>query len=138
MKKTFSTIILITILFALQTVAFADISPTNAMKAETFLASNKVNLPYRIYVPKSYSKTKEYSFLLFLHGAGNRGNDNKNQISVNTNIISRIINGETVTYDDKEINLSDEFIIIAPQCVSDYQWVDTPWGKTPEPSYSLS
>ena len=40
---------------------------------------------------------KEYSFLLFLHGAGNRGDDNEKQVIQNTGLLNRIITGETVT-----------------------------------------
>ena len=37
---------------------------------------NTDSLPYRILLPKNFDSTKEYPLLLFLHGAGERGNDN--------------------------------------------------------------
>jgi len=144
MKKLIS--ILLCLCMFLPCIAFAEetaseekavITVDEAMMKDNFVASNDIILPYRLYVPKDYNPEKEYSFLLFLHGAGNRGDDNANQISVNMGMTERIINGETVIYNGEEVDLSREFIIVAPQCAKENQWVDTPWGKSPDPSYSV-
>ena len=71
-------------------------------------------LPYRLILPENYDETMEYPILLFLHGAGERGNDNKLQLL------------HCVQY------LADnlpECIIVAPQCPVNNQWVDTPWAN---------
>lgn len=107
------------------------------MTKETFVSSNNTILPYRLYVPEGYDVEKKYSFLLFLHGAGNRGTDNESQVSVHTGLLNRIITGETVAYDGEAIDTSKEFIIAAPQCPNGYQWVDTSWSVKPDPSYKL-
>lgn len=107
------------------------------MSKETFVSSDNTTLPYRLYVPEDYNAEKEYSFLLFLHGAGDRGGNNESQVAVNTGLLNRIITGETITYNGEVINSSKEFIIVAPQCQRDYQWVDTSWSVTPDPSYKL-
>ena len=107
------------------------------MTKETFVSSGNITLPYRLYVPEGYTSSKEYSFLLFLHGAGDRGNDNEKQVLKNMGLINRIINGETVTYGGETIDSSKEFIIVAPQCMTGSQWVDTSWSVTPDPSYKL-
>lgn len=109
----------------------------DVMKKEIHIASDGTELPYRLYVPDDYNPEKLYSFLIFLHGAGNRGNDNLSQVSENTGLLDRIINGETVTYNGQKLDSSKEFIIVAPQCANEYQWVDTPWGVKPDPSYNL-
>ena len=117
-----------------------DAEPLKAidvMKKEIHIASDGTELPYRLYVPDDYNPEKQYSFLLFLHGAGNRGNDNVGQVEQNTGLLDRIINGETVEYNGQKLDSSKEFIMVAPQCASGKQWVDTPWGKLPDPSYSL-
>ncbi len=71
-------------------------------------------LPYRLVLPENYDETKAYPMLVFLHGAGERGNDNELQLL------------HCVQY------LADnlpECIIVAPQCPANNQWVDTPWAN---------
>ncbi len=83
------------------------------------------SLPYRIYVPSDYDASKEYPLLTILHGAGERGNDNKNQL---INMVPEMFNQEGSKYMDA--------IIICPQCPSHpNQWVDTPWT---DGNYSIS
>lgn len=141
-KKIFSLIGLLVAFSMLLSSVYvcADESVNQAaevMSKEIFTSSSNTVLPYRLYVPEDYDSQKEYSFLLFLHGAGNRGDENESQVSVNTGLINRIISGETITYDGQTIDSSKEFIIVAPQCQRDYQWVDTSWSVTPDPSYKL-
>src|SRR5260221_13807474 len=38
-------------------------------------------MPYRILFPENYDRTKKYPLVLFLHGAGERGNDNEKQLT---------------------------------------------------------
>ncbi len=42
---------------------------------------NGTTLPYRLFVPESYSPSKRYPIVLALHGSGERGSDNLVQIS---------------------------------------------------------
>ena len=37
-------------------------------------------LKYRILFPENYDKDKKYPLVIFLHGAGERGNDNEKQL----------------------------------------------------------
>ncbi len=141
MKKVLSFVLCI-MMFAMSfniiSLANTEANPAaEVMTKEVFEASNGISMPYRLYVPADYSDDKEYSFLLFLHGAGNRGADNESQVSVNTGLINRIISGETVRANGEMIDSSKEFIIVAPQCASEFQWVDTSWSVLPDPSYKL-
>jgi len=126
-----------TAVFAAATEEVVLLNAMNVMKKQVHIASDGTELPYRLYVPDDYNPEKQYSFLLFLHGAGNRGNDNENQVKQHTGLLDRIINGETVEYNGQQLDTSKEFIMVVPQCASDKQWVDTPWGKKPDPSYNL-
>ena len=46
-----------------------------------FVSANGKVLPYRILYPEDYDSTKKYHVVLFLHGAGERGNDNEKQLT---------------------------------------------------------
>ncbi len=88
------------------------------MDALSYTDEDNTVLHYRLYVPDDYSAEKEYPLVLFLHGAGERGTNNFSQIN-NVGIINRIINSDTADFD---------CIIVAPQCATNNQWVDTPWA----------
>jgi len=107
MKRSLALVLSIVLIFASIITVSAEETTQNlaaeAMTKEVFKASNGLEMPYRLYVPEDYDANKEYSFLLFLHGAGNRGDDNNSQVSVNTGLLNRIIGGEKVTYDGVEI-----------------------------------
>lgn len=67
------------------------------------------NLKYILSLPEGYSKDEKYPLLVFLHGAGTRGND-----------ISMLANNPFFT--ETGDNLS-RFIVVAPQCNAD-SWFD--------------
>ena len=86
---------------------------------QSFTASDNTTLPYRLYLPSNYDGKKDYPVIVFLHGAGERGDNNSSQL---INMMPALFNHE-----DKE--LIENAIIIAPQCPGwPNQWVDTPWS----------
>ena len=77
----------------------------------------RFDLPYRVYFPTGYDAKgeKRYPMLFFLHGHGECGTDNEQQI--------RVLHKE-----NRLINLiieRDDCIIVAPQCPCNikYEWV---------------
>ena len=50
-------------------------------QAESFTAPGLGKMPYRLLEPESYDKSKKYPLVLFLHGWGERGTDNKKQLA---------------------------------------------------------
>lgn len=82
--------------------------------------SETKTLPYRIYVPESYTDEKEYKLLIMFHGDGEKGNDNLAPINFSTGMVyaQNIINNA---------KYKEEFIILVPQCPKDDYWVD--WTK---------
>ena len=97
---------------------------TSEFKALTF-ASKQTNLkmPYRLFTPKGYDPERPYALILYLHGAGDRGSDNQQQFSQLTMWLAR-----------SKHQIETPAFVLAPQCPSGMQWVDTPWKKG---SYSV-
>lgn len=90
----------------------------NSVK-EVFKSSTNTSLPYRLYVPDDYDPNKSYPLVLFFHGAGERGTDNKAQISAGS-VMQRLLT-ET---EQKRFPC----LILAPQCAGDSKWVLSDWG----------
>lgn len=80
-------------------------------------AANSLVLPYRLYVPENYDATKSYPLIVFLHGAGERGNDNAAQLK----------NGILVPFGDPNSPIHN-CIVVAPQCPAGKKWVEYPNG----------
>ena len=83
----------------------------------TYEAEDGYTMGYRLYVPADYDAAEMYPLVLFLHGAGERGDNNTAQLTV----------GLPRMFDDADSPIY-EAIVIAPQCPADEQWVDTPWA----------
>ena len=43
--------------------------------------NRREKMPYRLFIPPSYDKSKKYPLIIWLHGAGGAGDDNLLQIS---------------------------------------------------------
>lgn len=68
-------------------------------------------LPYRILYPDNYDKSKKYPVILFLHGAGERGNDNEKQL----------VHGAKLFLADSNRKNFPCFVIF-PQCPAESAW----------------
>jgi len=79
--------------------------------SEEMYIDNNDTLKYRLLLPKDFSENKTYPLVLFLHGAGERGNDNKTQL----------VHGSKMFLQHHE---TDSFpaIIVFPQCPKEDYW----------------
>lgn len=69
-------------------------------------------LPYKIYFPKGFFNSgKQFPLVLFLHGAGERGNDNENQLTHIAPILS-----------SQSVQEKYPSILVFPQCPKDGYW----------------
>jgi len=82
-------------------------------------------MPYRLFIPSGYNANTSYPLVLFLHGAGERGTDNNAQLNANR--------GATL-WAETENQASYPCFVVAPQCPSTAQWVNTNWSSG---SYSI-
>lgn len=79
-------------------------------------------LPYRILYPRDYDSNKKYPLVLFLHGAGERGNDNEKQLVHGVKVFLEPENREQFPA-----------IVIAPQCPADSYWASVKFERTKYP-----
>lgn len=88
----------------------------------TFLGKDGQTLPYRILFPENYDPAQKYPLVLFLHGSGERGNDNEKQL----------LHGAKV-FLDAQNRSKFPCIVIAPQCPKDGYWASTKFERTKYP-----
>jgi predicted peptidase len=105
----------------------------NDKLTETATVSNltELALPYRQLVFNA-EKPGKFSLLLFLHGAGERGNDNER---TKINAVGKITNYVL------ENHL--KVVLLIPQCPKEQRWIGAPWDvmshrMAPEPSKPLA
>jgi predicted peptidase len=69
-------------------------------------------LPYRLFVPKNYDAAKRYPMIVYLHGSGERGVDNRVQIEKNgpPRLVSDAVQEQNPCF------------VLAPQCPRDKRW----------------
>lgn len=82
----------------------------------TFVTPDGRSLPYRIHVPDDIAPGERVPLVLFLHGSGERGDDN----------VSQLIHGAFDLLDFTRTT-GNPAIILAPQCPADDRWVDVEW-----------
>jgi len=103
----------------------------NEFEARVFTDTAGKTMPYRLLIPDNYDRTTQYPLILFFHGAGERGVDNKNQLKHGV---------ASLTTPDAQAKYPA--FVIAPQCPTEKQWVDMPWGaqsgvRPDQPSESM-
>jgi predicted peptidase len=86
------------------------------LEAKVFRAADGRSMPYRLFVPESYTTQRMYPRVLFLHGGGGRGSDNRKQIEGgNGNLVDLLVGPET--------QVKHACIVVAPQS-SRLGWVE--------------
>jgi predicted peptidase len=88
-------------------------------------------LNYRLLVPTNFDADQKYPLILFLHGAGERGDDNEAQLTWGV-----------TRFAEKEIMKKHPAFVIAPQVPEDEFWAHLNWRQTdletePEPRLPL-
>lgn len=88
----------------------------DAFEAKTF-QDGDFTLNYRIHVPKDLPPDAKVPLVLFLHGAGERGDNNIRQLHHGIPSLLAYVQKNHIPA-----------IVIAPQCPVGMQWVAVPWG----------
>ena len=112
----------------------------NPYKKEVFIGKKGYTLPYRILFPEDYNPKKQYPLVLFMHGAGERGNDNEIQLVHGASLFLKAENRKKYPA-----------IVVFPQCAEKDYWVEVnrriladgtrirefPFNEQPRPSTGL-
>src|SRR5205807_823190 len=77
-------------------------------EARTFTSDQGAKLPYRLLKPLNYEEAKKYPLVLFLHGAGERGDDNKLQLKHGAPVFLK-----------PDLRVNYPCFVFAPQCPKD-------------------
>jgi len=102
----------------------------NKMEKRVYQDPKGEKLPYRLFIPPAYDPQKKYPLILFLHGAGERGDDNEAQL-VHAQVLRLVADPNRPCF------------LVAPQCPVGRKWVEVPWDfktfhETPaEPSLPM-
>jgi len=70
-------------------------------------------LPYRILFPQNFDPDKKYPLIVFLHGSGEKGNDNEAQLKNGTSVFLK-----------SDFRQQYPAIVVVPQCPKDGSWTD--------------
>lgn len=71
------------------------------------------SLLYRLLLPENFDQAKKYPVLIFLHGAGERGNDNEAQLTHGSKLFL-----------DERVRKDFPAIVVFPQCPQDDFWAN--------------
>lgn len=103
-----------------------------AFNAKEFINGNNDTLLYRMLEPQNKCFFKKYPLVIFLHGSGERGNDNERQLIWGAGAFI------------KEENRKDyPCYVLAPQCPAEKRWLEKHWtlpthNMPEDPSESLA
>lgn len=114
MKKL---IFLFLALFALQHTSMAQ---NNTYSKETFVKGTDTLL-YRLLLPENFDPAKKYPVLFFLHGSGERGNNNEAQLLHGGNL-----------FQSERMRKDFPAIVIFPQCPAKDFWANVQFRNTGE------
>ena len=88
-------------------------------EARVYQAADGAKLPYRLFKPDNYDPNKSYPLIIFLHGAGERGDDN----------IKQLFHPQFLTLISGENRVKNPAFLIAPQCPERKRWCETNWAE---------
>lgn len=92
--------------------------PTSLYEPREFVGSNKIPLKYRLLKPLDYKPGKKYPLVLFLHGAGERGDDN----------LVTLKHGAK-DFADPERRKAYPCYVVIPQCPNGKKWSEVDWSQ---------
>lgn len=92
-----------------------------------WIETARMSLPYRLYLPDTYSEDRRYPIVLTLHGSNKRGCDNVSQLE------------NAVYYTGDAVQDIEALIILAPQCPKSQTWASVAgWNERDRPQLEVT
>lgn len=91
--------------------------PEKLFEPREFVGAHGETLRYRLLKPSPYNADREYPLVIFLHGAGERGSDNKGQLKHGM-----------AEFCKTKWREKYPCYVLAPQCPEGEKWVDVDWS----------
>jgi lysophospholipase L1-like esterase/dienelactone hydrolase len=114
--------------------AAAFIARADEYAPRTFSGPDGATLPYRLLTPKNYDPAQKYPLVVFLHGAGERGDDNQAQLRHGAPLFLK-----------PEVREKFPCFVFAPQCPKEETWSavkgwteGASWTEEPKPVMKLA
>ena len=121
LRLHFPLVVIVSGMFAMPAPASAQ-DLAARFEPKTYRTSDDESLPYRFLRPDpAVLKARpdgKFPIVLFLHGAGERGTDNRNQLKYFGDAITKPENRQKFPC-----------FVIAPQCRNNKKWADVDWSK---------
>jgi len=112
MKKTFF------LAFILLVLAHVSMAQNNTYTKEVYV-SGIDTLLYRLLLPENFDPAKKYPVLFFLHGAGERGNNNEAQLTHGSKL-----------FQSEQMRKDFPAIVVFPQCPTNDFWSNVKFRNT--------
>jgi predicted peptidase len=97
--------------FTLLCASFVLFAQDKSLYEKHWMIKGNDSLPYRLLLPENYDASRKYPLILFLHGSGERGNDNEAQLTHGWRLFLR-----------DSIRKSYPAIVVFPQCAANSYW----------------
>ena len=111
------------ILFLLSTVVpLATAQDFSLYRKHTFTGTVGLTMPYRILYPENYDSLKKYPLVLLLHGAGERGTDNEQQLQWGGSLFLK-----------PEKRRTFPCFVVVPQCPENEYWASVKFQRDQYP-----
>ncbi|CAN5455277.1 dienelactone hydrolase family protein [soil metagenome] len=115
MKVIIASIVLLSALYSNNISAQEDSTVSFRKDSSGYLkrvfTKGNVSMPYRLLLPRDYDSSKKYPMVLFLHGSGERGNDNEKQLTWGSQLFIQGSNRRRFPA-----------IVVFPQCPENSYW----------------
>lgn len=112
------SIIPILYLLLLPSQLIAQVNLEQLFEPREYISNSVDTLRYRIMLPEPFAEDKDYPLVLFLHGAGERGNDNVSQLKWGVHAFA-----------NEEFRKEHPAIVIAPQAPEGTFWANLHWRE---------